>query len=740
MKMRSVLWMAVILVLSSSANVRASSIAKEGCPERCGSVSVPYPFGLDKSECAKNSSFLLNCAQNGSLFFRNIQIYNISLENGTFTGGIASAWECDYGRGKSRRFDQHINLNSWPFTVSPTHNKLKALGCDSMALMRDNKGSFGSGCVALCNSEEIEIDGSCSGHECCQTSIPKNVKTLDIKAKSASDNRSNYFHFFPCSYAFVVANSYNIAVRDFQGYPNKTPSPHVVFEWVVGERDCQASEGLLGDSCSDNANCTYSETGGGSRCYCRPGFTGNPYLPQGCQDIDECKDQKNPCQEGTCRNTFGNYICDCPLGMRGDGKVGCRGLRLTTIAIVIGGVILVIIITILIFIVCQRRKKEKYFRANGGMILKHQRIRIFSEAELEKATNNYDNRLLLGEGGFGSVYKGVLGDDTLVAVKKAKDVDKARMNQEFQHEIGVVSQVNQEFEREIDVVSQVNHRNVVKLLGLCLETKVPLLVYEFISNGTLHHHIHDKGSQILGSWKNRLRIATETALALDYLHSLAEPPIIHGDVKSMNILLDDHYTAKVSDFGASVFISPNQTRKGSKIQGTIGYLDPEYLMTGILTTKSDVYSFGVVMVELLTGEKPISSSRDGEKRNIILYFMSSVEDNRVGQVLNFKPADDGEMEEVEAVAELVKRCLNRSGLKRPTMKVVAEELTRLKKLSHNFWAHQGSEETECLLGESSSHTSYEFSNINMDQMDTYSVHKTFDIERGSTVASNTSSC
>ncbi|GLT76745.1 hypothetical protein SLA2020_483850 [Shorea laevis] len=354
------------------------------------------------------------------------------------------------------------------------------------------------------------------------------------------------------------------------------------------------------------------------------------------------------------------------------------------------------------------------------MILKHQRIRIFSEAELVKATNNYDNSQFLGEGGFGSVYKGVLPDNMLVAVKKAKDVDKARMNQEFQHEIGVVSQVN--------------HKNVVKLLGLCLETKVPLLVYEFISNGTLHHHIHEKRSQILGSWKNRLRIAAETALALDYLHSLADPPIIHGDVKSMNILLDDHYTAKVSDFGASVLISPNQTGIGSKIQGTFGYLDPEYLMTGNLTAKSDVYSFGVVLVELLTGEKPTSSSRDGEKRNIIQYFISSVEDNQIIRVLNFEPADDDEMVEVEAVAELVKRCLNGSGLKRPTMKVVAEELARLKKLSDNFWAEQGNEETECLLGESSSHTNYEISNINMDQMDTYTVHTMFDIEQGSTVS------
>ncbi|KAJ6365506.1 hypothetical protein OIU76_030310 [Salix suchowensis] len=239
-----------------------------------------------------------------------------------------------------------------------------------------------------------------------------------------------------------------------------------------------------------------------------------------------------------------------------------------------------VIICLLLYINCTKRRKEKNFKENGGKFLKNQRVRIFSEAELVKATNNYADDQKLGEGGFGSVYKGVLTDNTLVAVKKSKGVDKAKMNEEFQ--------------MEMSIVSQVNHKNVVKLLGLCLETKVPLLVYELISNGTLSKHIHDERSEILASWSNRLRIASEIALALNYLHSLADPPIIHGDVKSVNILLDNTYTAKIADFGASVLISPGQTNiLAEKIQGTLGYLDPEYLMTGILTVQSDVYSFGV---------------------------------------------------------------------------------------------------------------------------------------------------
>jgi len=175
----------------------------------------------------------------------------------------------------------------------------------------------------------------------------------------------------------------------------------------------------------------------------------------------------------------------------------------------------------------RRRSKEKNFRQNGGVLLKHQRVKIFTKAELTKATNHYDDVNKLGEGRFGSAYRGIIARDTVVAIKKPKDVHKSRVKGDFQH--------------ELEIVMQINHKNMVKLHGVCLETRIPLLVYEYISNGTLFQHIHQNASTILRLWKNQLKIATEATLALEYMHSCVEPPIIHGDIKLVNILLDQSY-------------------------------------------------------------------------------------------------------------------------------------------------------------------------------------------------------
>ena len=203
--------------------------------------------------------------------------------------------------------------------------------------------------------------------------------------------------------------------------------------------------------------------------------------------------------------------------------------------------------------------KRKFFPQNGGILLQqklsnHQgsveTAKIYSAKELEKATKNYNESRVLGQGGYGIVYKGILPDNTVIAIKKSK--------------IGNQTQIEQ-FVNEIIMLTYINHRNVVKLLGCCLETEVPLLVYEFISKGTLSEHIHDKDFSSLVCWENRLKIAAETAEALEYLHSTTSVPIIYRDVKAANILLDDNFTAKVSDFGASRLIPHDQTELNTYI-------------------------------------------------------------------------------------------------------------------------------------------------------------------------------
>ncbi|KAL9999889.1 putative protein kinase RLK-Pelle-WAK family [Helianthus debilis subsp. tardiflorus] len=317
-----------------------------------------------------------------------------------------------------------------------------------------------------------------------------------------------------------------------------------------------------------------------------------------------------------------------------------------------------------------RRRRKRFFKRNGGLLLKQQqeadpsivdKTILFTSHELKKATDNFNESKVLGRGGQGTVYKGVLADGRIVAVKKSKVFDESQLEQ---------------FINEVVILSQVNHRNVVKLLGCCLETEVPMLVSEFIPNGTLYDRLHNDDSPI--SLETRLQIATEVAGALAYLHSATSLQIYHRDIKTTNILLDENYRAKVSDFGTSRFVAIDKSHLTTLVKGTFGYLDPEYFQSSQFTEKSDVYSFGVVLVELLTGEKPISLARSDEHRSLATHFMLAMEEGSAMSIFDAVVINEGSRDELLLVANLAMRCLNLNGRNRPTMKEVASELETIR--------------------------------------------------------------
>lgn len=343
------------------------------------------------------------------------------------------------------------------------------------------------------------------------------------------------------------------------------------------------------------------------------------------------------------------------------------------------------------------RAKQKFFEQNGGVLLQQQMrsydragtgaagFKIFSKEELQKATNGFAADRILGRGGHGIVYRGVLEDKRVVAIKKSKMMEESE---------------TKEFAREMFILSQINHRNVVKLLGCCLEVEVPMLVYEFVSNGTLYHYIHDKDSNADISLDTCLRIAAESAEALAYMHSSASPPILHGDVKTANILLDDNLTAKVSDFGTSKLAPNDEAEIATLVQGTWGYLDPEYLMTCHLTDKSDVYSFGVVLLELLTRKKALYFEGQEEDRSLVSCFTTAVKAGRIEELLDIQVRNEiSACDILQEIVDLVMQCVSISGEERPPMKEVAERLLRLRRYQRHPWTHDDGnpEETQGFL-------------------------------------------
>ncbi|CAI9113912.1 OLC1v1014617C2 [Oldenlandia corymbosa var. corymbosa] len=228
---------------------------------------------------------------------------------------------------------------------------------------------------------------------------------------------------------------------------------------------------------------------------------------------------------------------------------------------------------------------------------------------LVAATNNFQESNIIGEGGLGCVYKGQFQDNLQAAIKKlnAKLQDSQR-----------------EFENEVDLLGRIRHQNIVPLLGYSVQGETRFLVYEMMQNGSLESHLHgpSRGSSL--TWHLRMKIALDVARGLEYLHERCNPPVIHRDLKSSNILLDSKYNAKLSDFGLAI-TGGNLNKKNVKLSGTLGYVAPEYLLDGKLTEKSDVYAFGVVLLELIIGRKPVEKISD-TPQSLVTWAMPQLTD------------------------------------------------------------------------------------------------------------------
>ncbi|XP_041011452.1 wall-associated receptor kinase 2-like [Juglans microcarpa x Juglans regia] len=706
----------VVLILSElAAATVAAPLAKPKCPDRCGDVEIPYPFGTTK-DCYLNEGFWINCTDPSSSpaqpLFGNIVVTNISIDGQLEILNFIS-FRCFRNSSGVLEYDNEPYLRVLDFTISNTKNKFVAVGCDTYAFLNafQNNEPFSIGCTSTCQSLRNVFSGSCSGIGCCQVDIPKGLKNFTLDARSY-DRHVAVGSFNPCSYAFVAkqdgfnfSSDYLESLRRNKTYP-------MVLDWAIGDTTCEIAEHQPGFVCGRNSQCYNPPNGDGYLCECiNEGYEGNPYLDDGCQDINECEADPNPCNTttSTCKNTDGNFTCICHDGYEGDGKItsgiGCRPIaraNKSSINIIIPlaistGLLGLFVGVSSIYCGLKRRKliklKQKFFEQNGGLLLQQklsnyrasmESTKIFNAEELKKATNNYDGSRILGQGSFGTVYRGVLPDNKVVAIKKSKICDNSQSEQ---------------FINEVIVLTQINHRNVVRMLGCCLETEVPLLVYEFITNGTLSSHIHDKNLSSSLSWEKRLKIASETAGALAYLHSSTSVPIIHRDVKPANILLDDSYSAKVADFGTSILVPLDQTELSTLVKGTFGYLDPEYFYSHQLTEKSDVYSFGVVMAELLTGMKALSFDRPEVDRSLAIYFNNAIKEHRLHQILDDKIVNDDSINVIDEVANIAKWCLSVKGEDRPTMKEVAIELEGLRIMRKHPWvkANVYTEETEYLL-------------------------------------------
>ncbi|GAA0144322.1 non-receptor serine/threonine protein kinase [Lithospermum erythrorhizon] len=340
--------------------------------------------------------------------------------------------------------------------------------------------------------------------------------------------------------------------------------------------------------------------------------------------------------------------------------------------------------------------------------LKIERAHMFTYEELQRATEGFKEDSQVGKGSFSCVFKGVLKDGTVVAVKRATMSPDMKKN-------------SNEFHTELDLLSRLNHAHLLNLLGYCEEGGERLLVYEYMANGSLHQHLHGKNTTLKHQldWVKRVTIAVQAARGIEYLHGYACPPVIHRDIKSSNILIDEDLNARVSDFGLSLFGPASSSSPLAELPaGTLGYLDPEYYRLHYLTTKSDVYSFGVLLLEILSGRKAIDLHF--EEGNIVEWAVPLIKAGDVHAIIDPSLDPPSDPESLRRIANVACRCVRMRGKERPSMDAVTTALEQaLASLMGSPSNEQPILPTEVILGSSRMHKkiSQRSSNISTSETD-----------------------
>ncbi|XP_058106393.1 wall-associated receptor kinase 5-like [Magnolia sinica] len=581
------------------------------CEKRCGDVRIPFPFGV--GDGCFLPGFEVTCRQGIPFLAQsNLSILQIS-EDGVHVDSTPFISTYIFSNSSYQEGVSIILPENSPYTFSDS-NRFVTVGCNAWGLISQDPGQVPSSCISRCNTRDSVVNGSCTGHGCCQVTLPRIHNELQIMVFLAGPNKG--FLFNMPSYGFVVEDGgYVFNISDLWDF-NRNIS--MKLDWAIGNGSCSAMNDSSSYPCGENSYCIESKRNYGYLCKCRI-LISAALLDAKIREKFMCARSYLPEQSLELHLCLPSWDLLCLLS------------------------ILLLILCSARFYWVQRKRnlknlKATYFHQNGGLLLQQfsssnrgtamKHTKIFSAREVKKATGNYDATRIIGIGSQGTIYKGTLEDGSLVAIKKSRQVAHWHVNQ---------------FINELVILTQIGHNNIAKLLGCCLETQVPFLVYEFISNHTLYQKLYGD-----------------------------------ADVKSSSILLDENCSAKLADFGVSRLIPLDESWILTVIKGTPANLDPEYFKTGNLTEKSDVYSFGVVLVELFYG-KMIKQELSPDYNSLCMHFLSCVEGGNLIKILDEGMLREGGMEDLQAIAMIAQRCLCLNGEKRPTMKKVVEELSLMRR-------------------------------------------------------------